>query len=132
MDADGPWRIELLGGLRAVRGERVVARFPTLKTAALLATLAFSRGRPQPREALIELLWPGAEPAAGRASLRQALASLRRQLEPPGAGGGEVIVADRAHVTLREAAATTDVAELEAALEAAARAGAGPLAAAAL
>jgi DNA-binding SARP family transcriptional activator len=34
------WRIQLFGGLRAERGERVVTRFPTRKAAALLAYLA--------------------------------------------------------------------------------------------
>src|SRR5438309_4773237 len=117
-----PWRIELLGWLRAAQGGRVVARFQTQKTAALLAYLAYHRRRSHPREALVELLWPGCEPEAGRNSLRQALSSLRRQLEPPGVPAGAVIVANRGSVELNPAAVTTDVAELEAALEAAARA----------
>jgi DNA-binding SARP family transcriptional activator len=33
------WQIELLGGLQATAGERVVNRFRTRKTAALLAYL---------------------------------------------------------------------------------------------
>jgi non-specific serine/threonine protein kinase len=122
---DEPWRIELLGWLRAAQGRRVVSRFQTQKTAALLAYLAYFRGRTHAREELTELLWPGCEPEQGRTSLRQALSSLRRQLEPPGVPAGAVIVANRQTVELSSTAATTDVAELDAALEAAARAGGG-------
>ena len=38
------WRIDLLGGLRASRGNQIVTRFDTRKTAALLAYLACARG----------------------------------------------------------------------------------------
>lgn len=122
---DEQWRIELLGWLRAAQGGRVVTRFQTQKTAALLAFLAYHRRRSHPREALIELLWPGCEPDAGRNSLRQALSSLRRQLEPPGVPAGAVIIANRGSVELNPQTVTTDVAELETALEAAGRAGGG-------
>ena len=44
------WRIELFGGLRALGGERVVTRFRTHKTSALLAFLALFPDRPHPRE----------------------------------------------------------------------------------
>jgi len=70
--------VEMLGKLRAVQGNRVITRFRTEKTAGLLAYLAYHIGLPHPREVLAELFWPGAEPGAGRASLRVALASLRR------------------------------------------------------
>jgi hypothetical protein len=36
-----PWRVELLGGVRALQGEQVVDRFRTRKTALLLAYLAY-------------------------------------------------------------------------------------------
>src|SRR5262245_26308447 len=38
---EAPWRIELLGWLRATQGERVVTRFRSQKTGALLAYLAY-------------------------------------------------------------------------------------------
>src|SRR5262245_48049647 len=56
------WRIELLGGLRATRGDRVVTRFQRQKAGALLAYLAYFRQRPHPRPVLIELLWPECDP----------------------------------------------------------------------
>jgi hypothetical protein len=45
---DAPWRIELLGCLRATRDDRVVTRFQTHKTGALLAYLAYHCQRPIP------------------------------------------------------------------------------------
>ena len=84
------WRVELFGGLQAVGEERVVSRFRTQKTAAALAYLAYYLGKPQPRDYLAELLWPEDEPEAARASLRTALSSLRRQLEPPGVPAGSM------------------------------------------
>src|SRR5436190_12196787 len=98
------WRIELLGRLRATQGDHVVTRFRARRTGALLAYLSYYLDRPHPREVLIELLWPEAEPATGRNNLRRELTSLRRQLEPPGVPAGAVVVADRDVVQLLPAA----------------------------
>ena len=126
MVTDGPtterWRIELLGGLRVARGERVITRFRTQKTAALLSFLAYHGDRPHARDGLIELFWPRRSLDSGRNSLSHALSSLRRLLEPPGTGRGSVIVADHYHVRLNPDAATTDVRDLEGALDRAKRA----------
>jgi DNA-binding SARP family transcriptional activator len=119
---DTPWRIELLGRLRATQGDRVVTRFRARKTGALLAYLAYYLERPHPREVLIELLWPEAEPHSGRSSLSRELTSLRRQLEPPGIPAGAVIIADRDSVQLNPAACATDVQAFETRLQLAARA----------
>jgi predicted ATPase/DNA-binding SARP family transcriptional activator/class 3 adenylate cyclase len=121
---DGQWRIELLGGLRARHGDRLVSRFQTRKTGSLLAYLAFYIHRRHSREELVDLFWPDGDPEAGRTSLRVALTSLRHQLEPPGVPPATVIVADRALVGLNPAAVTTDVLEFEEALGAAAQYGA--------
>jgi len=121
-----PWRLELLGWLRAERAGVVVSRFRTRKVAALLGWLAHHRDRSHAREALIEMLWPGAEPARGRNNLSQALSALRHDLSGPGAGGGAAVLeADRTSVRLAPAAFTTDVADLEAAARAAGRAAPG-------
>src|SRR5947209_6633570 len=107
----GRWRVELLGGLRAVRGDREVARFPTQKAGALVAYLAYYPDRTYPRDELIELLWPEVESDKGRNSLRQTLFLLRHQLEPPLVeSSASVIVADRASVSVRSHAITTDAA----------------------
>jgi DNA-binding SARP family transcriptional activator len=121
---DAPWRIQLLGGLHAERGERVVTRFRMQKAAALLAYLAYHRGRSHPREVLIELLWPECEVDVARHRLSVALSLLRQQLEPSGVAGGLVLVADHFSVGLHPDAVTTDVAEFEAALKRAGEPGA--------
>jgi DNA-binding SARP family transcriptional activator len=114
------WRIELLGQLRAVRGEQVVTRFRRRKTGVLLAYLVCSIQRPHPREELIELLWPECDPAAGRDRLSTELSSLRRQLEPPGIAAGTVLIADRDVVGINPAAVVTDVSQFETRIAAAA------------
>jgi predicted ATPase/DNA-binding SARP family transcriptional activator len=115
------WRIELFGGLRLRQGAgRVITRFRTEKTGALLAYLALHVRRSFPRDVLADLFWPEDEPEAGRHSLRQALSSLRRHLEPPDVAGGSVLVTPvRGEISLNPAAISTDVAEFEAALSAA-------------
>ena len=116
---NAPWYIALLGGLRiqpAVDAPPDVARFRTRKTATLLAFLAVHPDRAHPREELIDLHWPDAGQEPGRLSLRTALASLRRQLEPPGVPMNAVLVADRINVHLDPRAFTTDVKAFEAAV----------------
>jgi DNA-binding SARP family transcriptional activator len=125
---DENWRIELLGGLRAVRDERVVDRFPTQKTAVLFAFLACHPRRAHPREVLIELLWPEASLDTGRHRLSVALSSLRQQFAPPGASTTPLLVTDRSTVRLDPDRATTDVAAFEALLEAAGKLPASALA----
>ncbi len=121
MNVSAPWHIVLLGGLRIEQAAHSVTRFRTHKAGALLAYLALYP-RFHPREELAELFWPEAEPEAARANLRTVLASLRRQLEPPGSPAGSVLVA-RGHrdVGLEPAVITTDVAAFERATQAAAR-----------
>lgn len=109
-------RIELLGALRAHYGGRSIDRFRTYKAGALLAYLACNDRHAHPREELAERFWPEAEPNAGRNSLKQEIASLRRQLEPPGIPVGSILSADRLHVHLNFEVVVTDVQEFEAAL----------------
>ncbi len=118
---DLPWRIELLGRLRAQRGTLIVTRFATSRVAALLARLCLFPSQLHPREELIDLLWPDADLDAGRNNLRVALASLRRQLEPPDVSPHTVLIADRSYVRLSPIACRSDVADFEAALKSAAR-----------
>jgi len=97
-------------------GEEEVTRFRTQKTAVLLAYLACFPHRNHAREELIEMLWPDVEMEAARGSLRTALASLRRQIEPPDAPENSVVVADRQIVRLNPETVTTDVSLFETAL----------------
>ena len=114
------WHIQLLGGLRVRQGERIVTRFRTQKTGALLAYLAYHRQQSHSREVLIELFWPETTQESGRHNLSHALSSLRSLLEPPGVPAGGVLIADRFTVELNPEAFTTDVAQFEQALRSAA------------
>jgi predicted ATPase len=71
------WRVELLGGLRAVSPVRTVHHFRTQRAGLLLAYLALFRGRSISREFLGEMLWPGEEMGVQRNRLRYELTVLR-------------------------------------------------------
>lgn len=114
------WHIQMLGGLRLRRGTEEITRFRTRQTSALLAYLAFFP-RPHNRETLIERYWPGSAADSGRNNMRVALASLRRQLEPPDVPPGTIIVANHSWVQLQDAAVLTDVRAFEAELARAAQ-----------
>jgi predicted ATPase len=123
---DAPWRIRLLGALRVEMGETTISRFATSRVAVLLARLALYPQRAHSREELCDLLWPEAGLSAGRLSLRVAIASLRRQLEPPPLPPGSVLFADRSFVGINPAAFRCDVADFEAAWTRVARAPSAP------
>ena len=116
---DAQWKIRLFGRLCVEQEGQVITRFQTQKTAALLAYLAYHLHSVHPREVLADVLWTESPPETGRHRLRQAISSLRRQLEPPGVPQGTVIVSNRFSVRLNPHAITTDVAEFEAALQSA-------------
>jgi DNA-binding SARP family transcriptional activator len=111
------WKIELLRELRVRGPGEPITRFRTHKTGALLAYLAYHLGTAQPREVLLEVLWPEDEPESARHKLSVALSSLRAQLEPPGVPDQSVLAADRLSIALSARTASTDVAEFEALLQ---------------
>lgn len=115
-------RIELLGGIRVLVGERVVDRFQTQKTAAMLAYLALRPGRPQMREALAEALWPEGDPVAIRNRLNQAVSSVRRQIHPPDMEHEPILLADHHTLSVNSGVVETDVEEFERHLRRAAKA----------
>lgn len=70
----GPFRV------RTAAGDVVDARaWRTVKTRDLVRLLAVT-GRPVPVERLVDVLWPGADPAHGRGSLRTAASQIRQIL----------------------------------------------------
>jgi predicted ATPase len=107
------WRVRVLGGLQADDGQETIERFGSGSVAALLARLAMYPSRRHSREELVELLWPGAQPEAGRNRLRQTLFALRALLEPPSAVPRPVIVADRSSIAAVEGALECDAIEFE-------------------
>ncbi len=101
----------MLGGLRAVVGDRVISRFQTQKTGALLAYLALAPGKQYPRDQLAAMLWPDGESTAVRNRLNQAVSSLRRQLHPPGSDHNSILVADHSTLASNDQTVDTDVHE---------------------
>src|SRR5713101_9123252 len=73
-------QLRVLGYAEASLDGRPIA-FRTRKSLALLAYLALHPG-PHPRERLADLLWPDADVADARASLRTALNYMRQALGP--------------------------------------------------
>lgn len=106
-------RVEMLGGLSVRHHDRTQSQFMTQKVAKLLARLALTRGREQTREQVMEMLWPDSAPQKARCSLRVALTSLRKQLEPAGILPNTVLKAEMESVALRVETTGTDVAEFE-------------------
>jgi len=84
--------VYLLGPPRVERNGELVA-FDTRKAVALLAVLALT-DRPRPRDALVDLLWPGTDPERGRGAFRRTLSTLRSAV------GADLVEATRDHVRL--------------------------------
>jgi DNA-binding SARP family transcriptional activator/tetratricopeptide (TPR) repeat protein len=98
-------RLALLGPPVVLR-DGLPVTFDTRKAVALLALLAVT-GREHSREQLADLLWPEADSAKGRASLR-------RTLSVTAAAMSAGLTISRAAVTLELAAVQVDVREFEA------------------
>lgn len=75
-------RLRLLGSFEIERAGRVeLSRLPSRAAPLLLARPALHPKRQHPREARVELLWPGVALDVGRNRLRQTLPTLRALLE---------------------------------------------------
>src|SRR5438552_10475319 len=106
--------ITLLGGLQARLGDGRALALPTRKAQALLAYLTLPPGRAHPRDKLAALLWGGIRQESARASLRQALFSIRKALgETDGAlrQGGDVLALEPAAVDVDAATFERSVGE---------------------
>lgn len=106
-------RIEMFGQLKVIQADQEQTRFRTHKIGWILAYLALHLHQSVPRERLVDLFWPDKEIEAGRASLNNALSSLRRQLEPPGFPRNSLLIANWQEVRLNASAIHTDVQEFE-------------------
>jgi len=93
-------------GSPVVQRDGIPVTFDTRKAIALLALLAVT-GREHSREQLADLLWPDADSAKGRASLR-------RTLSVTAAAMGAGLTITRAAVTLELSAVHVDVREFSA------------------
>jgi predicted ATPase/DNA-binding SARP family transcriptional activator len=108
-----PLRIEMLGGLRILRGTQSITNLRSHKIARLLAYLAFYPTRPHPRDELLDLLWPEEDPELTRNRLRVGLNTLRHHLEGSGISSGTVLLADRLTIQLHPGSFSSDVALFE-------------------
>jgi DNA-binding SARP family transcriptional activator len=102
-------QVNLFGGVevRLLSGELVL--IPSRKAAAVLAYVVLSSPHGSSRGKLASLLWDGHFEDNARASLRQALLTLRRALPQY----AEVIAADRDEIRICPNAVNTDVGEFE-------------------
>lgn len=116
------YQVRLLGSLEVRHAGGTLCRFRTQKAASLLAYLTYHPHRRHERDELIELLWPGCGADSGRGRLSYTLSVLRRQLCPPEQAKETLVVADRRSVWVRDELLETDVQQLDAAYQAAARA----------
>jgi DNA-binding SARP family transcriptional activator len=92
-------RVQALGGFRVLRdGEPVGAdRWRSHKARDLLKLLIARRGRPVPRELLMETLWPEEDPARLGNRLSVALSTVRAVLDPERRSGPDQFVAADRH-----------------------------------
>ena len=82
-----PLRVQCLGRFRLWRGEREITRWGRSAARAVFQYLLAHRPRPVPMERLMDTFWPTSGPAQARKNLHQAVAALRRALEPELARG---------------------------------------------
>lgn len=75
-----PLQIKLFGALEVVHGEQSPQRPATHKVLSLVGYLIVHRGVPQPREKLVDLLWPDLPPRQGRRLFSDTLWRARRLL----------------------------------------------------
>lgn len=92
--------VHTLGAFRVVRGGSAVptATWQSRKARDLLKILVSRKGRPVPREQLVELLWPdaGTDPAAAK-RLNVMVSTLRSVLDPEHAWSPDHIIASSAN-----------------------------------
>jgi DNA-binding SARP family transcriptional activator len=98
--------LSLLGGFELIGPDGVVD-LPSKKLAGLLAYLACTAPRPQPRERLSALFWGSHFDAQAKQNLRQALFRLRKVL------GEDALESDGEVVSLNPAAVLCDVSRFE-------------------
>jgi len=106
-------RATLFGAFRLQRPDGQEIEVTGKRARALLAMLCLNPGLAVERTRLCELLWQGRFQAQARASLRQTLLGLKKQLTPIRA---DVLDINRETVAVNESAVRSDLSELENAL----------------
>ncbi|MGQ7830826.1 hypothetical protein [Altererythrobacter sp. Z27] len=106
-------RVTLFGEFRAFAPDGSEIHLSNRRARAILAMLCVAPGEALDREQVSKLLWPGRFKAQARASLRQCLHDLNRQLQ---AAGCDALDIQNARISTIPAAVTSDLQELEATL----------------
>jgi DNA-binding SARP family transcriptional activator/Tfp pilus assembly protein PilF len=104
--------VETLGRLRVlVDGSPIAAAaWPSRKARELMKVLLARRGRPVPREELMDLLWPGEPPEKLANRFAVALSTLRTAIDPgKRSGSSPLVVSDRDSVRLDLTRVSVDV-----------------------
>ena len=112
-DTDTRLRVSLFGTFRVYRPDGDELEITGKRARAVLAILCLTPGVAIERGRLCELLWHGRFQAQARASLRQTLLGLKKQLAPL---QPEVFEVTRESVAVNPASVCSDLAELEAVL----------------
>ena len=76
-----PLRFEILGAVRALRGDEPIDLGPA-KQRAVLAVLLLNAGRPVPTHQIVDAVWGDEPPENGANVVQKYVAGLRRTLEP--------------------------------------------------
>ncbi len=105
-------RLHLFGPLRIEHASGTLSRFPTRRSALILARAATARDRRMGRDELAEELWPDEYLDVTRVRLRQELRRLRESLGE----FGHIIEADRQWVSLVTSGISVDTLEFDAAM----------------
>ncbi|MEM6409618.1 MAG: hypothetical protein AAF700_14545 [Pseudomonadota bacterium] len=96
------YRLTLFGPFSLTNVDGGAVTITSQKAKALLAYLAQTPGKPRSREEILALLWSDREEPQGRASLRQVLAGLRKEV------GEDLLIIERNSVALNAACVTIE------------------------
>ncbi len=105
-----------LGRFQIRVGWNRIERWHSLKAKSLLKYLVAQRGRPVPKDVLMEALWPGCEPSLANNNLKAAVRSLRQTLNWAGDSYREfawVLFQDGSYMINPEAHLWTDTEQFE-------------------
>lgn len=108
-----PLAVSLFGDFVVLDAQGAEIRISNQRGRMVLALLSLAPGESIKREQISRLLWPGRFPQQARASLRQCLHDLNRQLQPC---GSDILRLSHARVAINPSRISTDLEALETAL----------------
>ncbi len=109
----GVVQARVFGSFALLDSQHCAIHLSNRRAAAIIAILCLSSDRRVDRDTLSRLLWPGRFTAQAKASLRQCLHQLVRQLEELDL---DILEVERSHITLRRGLLTSDLDALQSAL----------------